>query len=229
MRLSYGPASYFRLGAVWPRLKLREPWPAKKPTRWVRGAVAPPITPDPPLEQDLTPAMGLITPHEDHLRDTLASLTQLQTWMGVLTEAAAKKRIFVGDIPPPVDGKGSYQPADLIGLRPFCVLYTDPQAGYTARKVAADLQWRFVDSGRLVVMFEQEVPHTLKYDAAELRRQFMNSMGLIAQELLNKAGQGEEFATRHLTVYGPYRGDEDDIEGQGDPIVAYFDLDWGNV
>ena len=45
MRLTYGPTSYHRLGAVWPRRKLREPWVGRVRIRVVEGAVAGPWVP----------------------------------------------------------------------------------------------------------------------------------------------------------------------------------------
>lgn len=229
VRLEYGPHSYFRLGTVWPRRKLREPWAGRRPRRIVRGALAPPVTPPPPVEQDLTPGVGLFTPHEDHLKDTLAGLSEMQTWLGAPDATAAGKRIFIGDLPPPPDGCGAYPREILQGMRPLAIVYTSPDGGYRAIQDAVSYSWHYRQGGDLFVLFEQEVPAALKLDHAELRRQFMNSLGLIAQELLQDSGMAGKFAVRRLTCYGPYRGEEDDVPSQGDPIVGYFALVWGNA
>lgn len=175
-----------------------------------------------------TPASGRITIHEETLRTTLASLPAFQTWTGTADSAAAQTHVYVGDVPPP-SGSETYDPADLVALRPFAIVYTEPQAGYRASKDAVGTSWHFRESGRLVVMLEQEIPAAIRHDAAEVRRQFMNAMGQILDELLGQAGVAGQLAVRSATVYGPYRVDDDDIQGQGEPIVAYFDLEWGTA
>ncbi len=187
------------------------------------------VSPTIPPLQELTPGVGAITPKEDLLQNTLAGLSKMQAWLGVSDSTSAKNKIFIGDLPPPPSGCEVYEPEDLVGLRPFAVLYTEPQAGFRAMRDAIGLSFHFAEGGRLVIMFEQEVDASLRHNLAEVRRRFMNSLGEIAYELLGVAGLADKLAITKLTVFGPYRGDDDDIQGQGDPIIGYFDIEWGNA
>ena len=84
MRLAYGPLSYYRLGAAWPRLKLREPWPARVRTRATGYGTTPPTAPH--VHADASLAVALLTTAQTAAKHTTqADLSVAETTTATLT------------------------------------------------------------------------------------------------------------------------------------------------
>jgi len=84
VRLAYGPLSYYRLGAAWPRLKLREPWPARVRYRAIGYGTTPPTAPQ--VHADASIAVALLTTAQTTVSDTTqADLSVAETTTTTLT------------------------------------------------------------------------------------------------------------------------------------------------
>jgi hypothetical protein len=172
----------------------------------------------------LEAAEGGITLAEENLRLTLADCARFRTWCGATNQAAALAKIFIDDLPVPPNDQDAYTADDIIGLRPFAILMTANQAGYSKARVATET---YPEAGKLAIALEENVPAHLAGDVAALERQFKNTIGVIIDELLELAYQAGYLAIDLVTFHGPLRSTKDDAVGEGDHHWAILELQYG--
>ena len=99
----------------------------------------------------LEPATGGITLCEEHLRRTLADCPRFRAWCGADNQAQALARIHFDDLPAPEDGAAALSEDQIIALRPFALIETGKQGGYSRGRVATET---YVEAGLLWIVLE---------------------------------------------------------------------------
>ena len=181
----------------------------------------------------LTAAAGCISLPEEILRASLADCYYFRRWQGAAwSQAEALARIYPDALPPPTaDG---FTLAELTALRPFVLLWTEPQAGFRLHHDSSGSDFFYNHSGKLSLLFEQAVPDAIKDDPAEVDRRFKNEVGLMICSrdgdkpgLCELSGQGGYLAIEELVAYGPFRSAQDDLATDGDTQQFLVEIKWG--
>jgi hypothetical protein len=172
----------------------------------------------------LEPATGGITLCEEHLRRTLADCPRFRAWCGADNQAQALARIHFDDLPAPEDGAAALSEDQIIALRPFALIETGKQGGYSRGRVATET---YVEAGLLWIVLEENVPADLAQHTAALARKFKNTLGQIIAELLALAYEPDYLAIDQLTLHGPVRCTPETIVGEGDHQFAALEVRHG--
>ena len=157
-----------------------------------------------------------ITQSEDVLVDTIAGLAAFQAFTGTANSAAAKARIYVGDIPRTAEDQDHWTDAEIAAIYPCCIICPPPdgneaQFRYTANSGFYD----FTVNLRFLLRFERFVPAST--DEQNVIRTIKNQVGDIAEDLAEAAGVGDKFAATDIMTNGvPYRSNFGRAEPQGD-------------
>lgn len=171
----------------------------------------------------LTAPAGSISLAVDNLRTTLADSAMFRTWTATANQAAALARIYYESLPPPGD-KNEHTLAELTAYRPYALVWTEPESGFTKRTdgfVAAD------ESGVMLMRFIQTVDPSIANDPAEISRRFINTLGTILDEMIALSWGGGYLAISEMKLeFGPYRGDPDEKSSQGDYVGADVQVTW---
>lgn len=173
------------------------------------------------------------------LRDTLAACTEFRTWTGAGDTPAALAKIYYLDVPIPASNADSHTSTQWDAYRPFAVVDFEPRAGVVMQHFAnSGSRWDYRPGGVLWLHLEQTFDSDNEANPDEEFVTFMNTLGKIIRRLdsddptvtglLDLAGAAGYLAIRQLTVYGPYRADEDERPAVGDFIAADFEITWGN-
>lgn len=180
--------------------------------------------------------VGCISKAEERLRNMLAACVPLQRWMNVDNAAAAKDKIYVAKMEPPVthdeEADGNYHVTELQARRPYCILWTSDQNLFKIDVIASPNC--VSPSGTLQVLFEENIPDECVDNYAEAYRRFLNTVGSIMHsestqepglvELLPQAGY---LAFRSLSIGPPVVTPEDAIPTQGLAHQVILTVDWG--
>lgn len=172
----------------------------------------------------LDAAEGGITLAEENLARTLAACARFQTWCGVANETAALARIHFDALPVPENQRSVLSRDQIEGLRPFALIGTNPQGGYSRGRVATET---YAEAGSLTIVLEENVPERLAHDDAAAARAFKNMLGVILGELLALAYEPTYLAIDQVTLQGPLRCHPDDVVGQGDHQFAGLAVSYG--
>lgn len=172
----------------------------------------------------LLEAEGGITLAEENLRRTLAACAAFRTWCGVDTAEEALARVYVDDLPADERGLAARSREQLTALRPFALIDTGKQSGYTRGRVGTGT---YVEAGTLAIVLEENVPEELAGDTANLARRFKNVLGNVIDELLALAYGAGYLAIDMLTLHGPVRCTTDDVAGEGDHQFAALEVRHG--
>lgn len=172
----------------------------------------------------LDAAEGGISLAEENLARTLADCARFQSWAGATNRAQALKRIYFDSLPPPEADKAAHSRDSIEKLRPFALISTNLQNGYSRGRVGTQT---YAEAGNLMIVFEEGVPDSLAADDAAAARKFKNTLGVIMDELLVLAYQATYLAIDQLTLQGPVRCHPDDVEGQGDHQFAGLAVSFG--
>src|SRR5690606_34952370 len=114
--------------------------------------------------------------------------------------AAAAERVYLFDLPPAQEEDPTYTRAELSAKRPYArVSYYEPMDG------AGGQPWRYDrvavgtyrEDGKLMLDIVADVPPTLADDAAAATVDFLNQVGAIMEELLDKGGGDSDFLNVH--------------------------------
>lgn len=181
----------------------------------------------------LETAAGGLTISEQLLANTLAGATQFQVDTGSENSAEALTHIYFDSLPPSEDGD-AFKPEELIEIRPFAIVAIDPYGdGYSWGKIGSNA-WD--DAGRLLLIFNYNVPDELSNDNEALMRWFKNRIGNIMRpdpdvfggyvgltDLAHTAG----FHASTRMRFGQYgRGDQELLQTQGDFVLGTVIVEW---
>jgi hypothetical protein len=177
----------------------------------------------------VTDPVGCISLAEQYLRQTLAASETFRSAVGAGNPAAALAHIYTDDLPPPAGGAATYSRSDLETLRPFAVVWTEEQDGLRRQADAVSDARNYGGSGRLAVLFEQDVPSQVVNDPPEASRRFKNTLGLIIDEMLAVAGTPDYLDIAAITLRGgPTRSHPDAQATEGDFLAALLSVEWRN-
>jgi hypothetical protein len=178
----------------------------------------------------LAAAEGGITLAEEHLRLTVADCARFRTWaLNAPDQAAALARIYIDGLPLPPEGQDAYTLEQMQALRPFAIVTTANQAGYSKGRIATAT---YAEVGKLAVAFEENVPANLARDIAAVERSFKNTLGTILDQMLGLAYTAPDADRQYLaidliTFHGPLRCTQDVAVAEGDHHFAYFEVQYG--
>jgi hypothetical protein len=183
-------------------------------------------------------ASGPISLPLEYGRILVANCAAFRSWGGASSVAKAMERIHLVDVPPP-EGGGSYSIDELEALRPYVTIdqFALPgsrQGGDGWMSVRRG-QGAFVDGGKLLLRFFDNVPPEDQHNAAEARLLFMNRLGGVLQEMKLKGGgdgvdaDGNPLLSVHgMSIWEPFRrAFEDEVPTMGDFYACGVAVTWG--
>ncbi len=172
-------------------------------------------------------AVGNLARARENAGLTLADTAAFRALVGATSQGQALKRIHHCGLPRPAD-RQSYTVEELEALRPFAILFTNPEAGYTKSADAITESFDYADSGRILIDLEVDVPAEIAPDDGEVMSRAENVIGQILDDLAGLCGKDGYLAAVTLAlVEGPYRSPLEEGEAQGDYWSALLSLDWG--
>jgi hypothetical protein len=185
-----------------------------------------------------TPPQGCISKAEERLRDMLAACQPFQEWVGVSDAGSAKAKIHLVELPQPIiddeEKDGNYTLAEIVGRRPFALIWTPSEQPFAIDIVASPNCPS--PSGVLRVRLEENVPSSLEANYAEAYRRFLNMVGRIIHseephnpglvELLGVCGS-DYLNFHHLEVVDHMRTTSDDVPTLGYAHKCELEIRWG--
>ena len=169
-----------------------------------------------------TGSMGLA---QQHLANMIADSAAFRAWVGAADQAEAFGSIYQDALPP-----GGTDLADLQALRPFALVWTDPQLGFNKQFAAGGAARWHTASGVIGVYFEAEIDAADASDPAEAGVKFKNVIDAIQSEMDAINGQAGYLGYDEIRkVEGPTRSDEDDRPTQGDFLFLVWQVVWKGV
>jgi hypothetical protein len=182
----------------------------------------------------LETAAGGISIAEHLLAQTIANCTQFQVDCGATGDATTTLTHIYFDSLPLSDDGDSFTREELIEKRPYCIVATNPENGYSWGRIAAE-SWD--DSGSLLLIFEYNTPDYLSGDNQALFRWFKNRLGNIMRPdpdvfsgyvgLSDLAHQGAYHASTRARMGLMGRADQLVFETEGDYMLGTMIVDWG--
>jgi hypothetical protein len=112
-----------------------------------------------------------------------------------------------------------------VALRPFAIITTTRQGGYSKGRIAAPRT--YAEAGSLQIVFEENVSAAAAASIEGLERTFKNTLGVILDQMLELAYGAGYLAIDLITFHGPLRCGKDDVPGEGDHHFAFFDVQHG--
>ncbi len=178
----------------------------------------------------LDDAVGRLSKAEEFARVTLADAAAFRTWCGASTQAEALARVHPQALPGP-NANREHTIEELQTARPFVILNHDPEPGGYSREMTAidGAGYNSIDSGRIMVEFQQDVPPKRKNDSQAVLRAATNSMGTMLDDVFALAGMGDYLDIRRIQVAGPWRNAFNKQATQGDFLLWTWVLVWGRL
>ena len=187
--------------------------------------------PSPFTREPIGDPLGPLSTALETLRVMLAALGNFQSLMGVTTPAEASARVYLASAPPaPSVPEGNatqeYTPAQWEDqLRPFCLVYTAPTAGY---RLTRESRYGFQDRGKLFIELEVAAPAGADTNPEQADRTVLNQVGQIILGLANNAGQPGNLDIAEIAVAaGPSRERFEELGGVGQYYWTLLELAWG--
>lgn len=182
-----------------------------------------------------TAATGVISEPLQQLRTSLSNVDEFQDWTSTTNATDALAHIHIAALPP-TEGD-IYTRDDIVSVRPFAIVYAEPDMGNTFVYSGVSGPCRSYNrGGYCCIEFEQDVADSLMYEPAELDRQIQNTMGRMLfrlstdasaiNGLLDLSGTAGYLAINKLTTRGPWRSAVSDVS---DAVSWSFELEWGNL
>jgi hypothetical protein len=176
---------------------------------------------------------GIIRGVQETLRNTLADCYQWQHWQGNnFSRSQALARIYVNALPPPPNGSPTHSLEQLNILRPFALVYTDPDGGFVVNREA--VAGGFCAQGKLVVCIEQQIPDSILNDVAAVDDAMLEDLELLissgnAEEpgLVELADLGGYLIPHRIAITGPVRTDFEDLADLGEAQRVWLEITWG--
>lgn len=178
----------------------------------------------------LDTAEGGIALAEEHARITLADCARFRSWaLQAPDREAALARIYPKGLPKPPNDQQDYSADQYQALRPFAIILTARQGGFSKGRVATGT---YPEAGKLAIVLEENIPADLADDPARVERRFENTVGVIIDELLALAYTAPDTDRQYLaidivTFSGPTRCSETERVAQGDHHFAMLELQYG--
>lgn len=170
-------------------------------------------------------AEGGITLAEDYLRAMLANCPRWQTMCRCPgNETPAADRTYRDMLPPPANDQAEHSRDELVGYRPFALVWTDENAGYRKARVGTDC---YAESGVLNIQIEVNVDEADANDPGKFAGLFKNDLGTLIDELCERAYQPGYIAFDEIHLRGPWRVQLEETPQQGDHLFASLSMSWG--
>jgi len=162
----------------------------------------------------MTEPAGRLMLAQNYLKATLAASATFQTWVEAEDATEALGSIHHDGLPDPTDPDKGYTAAELTALRPYALIWTQEQAGFSLARTAYET-WQ--ESGRLKLLLIQDVPAAIATDIAEADLRWKNTIGQIIDDLAALAGGAGYLAIARIDLDdGPFRLVPDKQPEQGD-------------
>ncbi len=154
----------------------------------------------------MTAPAGSISLAQEHLRTMLADCDAFRTWAGAADQAEALERIHHEGLPAPANHADVFTLAELQAYRPYAVVYTGEENGFSRTLDAAGGDFSFASSGQLKLRLYQDAPESCGDEpSSDANLQFKNAIGQILDDLCELAGQPGYLAFNQITLdNGPY-------------------------
>lgn len=176
----------------------------------------------------MTAPSGPISEAIELLRQTLGASATFRTWTSTATQEDAEAKIYKGALPKPVSGKYAHTLAELQTLRPYAIIFEQPEEGFQVRATALSGSRDFVASGSFGILLEWDIPSDISDDPAEIAIQFRNTYGGIIDDMAGLASVAGYLDINEMAVEdGPWRSHEDDLEMYGDVKIVMLRVSWG--
>ena len=169
--------------------------------------------------------VGPIATVEQNLAQLIADTKAWQEWTGLRNAAKAIDRIHFAELQPRPAGD-EYGKDELAAERPFCVINTAPEDGYTVERVADGISLLFKPSGNLIAMFEDQVIDADTHDAPESNRKFKNHLGSVLSDMQDLPVAPGRLRIMAMTVAEIAREAEDHENDLGDAWIATVLINW---
>lgn len=115
-----------------------------------------------------------------YCRDMLSACSEFQTWTDSVDATAALERIYYEGLPMPANLR-RHTKAELEHLRPFAIVYTADEDGFTRELLATDA---FSEHGTIILHLEQNAPSDLGDDpSSDANIQWSNTIGNVVDDL----------------------------------------------
>jgi len=175
----------------------------------------------------VTDPAGGMSLAQEYLRTALADCSTFQAWVGAADQAEALARIYHEALPAPANGN-EYTLAELQAYRPFALIWTSEQNGYSKRRLAVGT---WAESGRIMIRLEEDVDPQIANDPAEVARRFRNTIGQIIDELCALTDPGAGYLVFHTVTVeaGPIRTEEDEARTLGDAQAVELSVEYGSA
>lgn len=134
-----------------------------------------------------TPA-GCLSLAQEYLRQTLAACATFQTLCNLDNAAHAAERIYHEGLPEPGEGD-THTLQELQSLRPYAIVYTAEESGFTRTYEATGTRFEFDDHGRLMIRLERDSPDNANdQPTTPANLDWRNVIGEIIDDLCKLAG-----------------------------------------
>ncbi len=171
----------------------------------------------------MTSPAGCLSLAQEYLRATLAASSNWQAAVGAQDADGALGRIYHEGLPAPSDRK-AYTLQELMGLRPYAVVWTAEESGFTRSYESSD---SFDDSGQLRIRIERNSPDNLNDEpTSDANVQFRNLIGQIIDDLCDLRGGAGYLAFLTITLQEWHRSDPVDAETWGVTQGALILVEW---
>lgn len=149
------------------------------------------------------------------------------------SESQAAARIYFDELPSPSPGP-DHSKAELMALRPFCLLWADVASGFRMRFDATGSCCVPI-SGTFVMRLELPVPDALAANPTALAEDLNRKLGRLLRTcnadqpgLAELSGLPGYLPLRELSLRGYIRTDEKAAMELGDAVVAEIEIQWGS-
>jgi hypothetical protein len=172
-------------------------------------------------------ATGCISRAEEALRVLVADAAAFRTLVGAADRASALIRVYRDALPPPAAGR-EYTLAEMQAYRPFAIVFTAPENGYTANWVSGGTGNGYGDSGELGLFICRDTPLAYVDDFGEAMRGWKNILGDLIDDMKDLAGTSDYLLVRQFRLaFGPQFNPEDEHKTIGDIQYAQLSMQWG--
>ncbi len=177
-------------------------------------------------------ASGSLSLAQENLRQMLAAVPAVQTWLGATDPdtavATALLRIYHEGFPSPAAGQDAHTADDLKTIRPCAVVYTDEDRGFSQVMEAVGHTFEFQERGKLKLRLYQNCPDSLGDEpTSDANLLWKNTIGAIIDGLCALSGQPGYLAFHALHVdAGPYWGHPKEVPTQGVWQGVEISLEW---
>ncbi|MEK6799385.1 MAG: hypothetical protein AABZ12_10500 [Planctomycetota bacterium] len=172
-----------------------------------------------------TAAESAISLAEEALRLSLADSPAFRTWCGAANQAEALAKIHHEALPAPANAD-AYTKSEIQGLRPYAIVWTDPEDGHRRERIAQGVH---KDGGTLHLRLVQN--YAAGDAPGEASRKLENDAGKILDDLeTNSTTSGVTSAylvIERMAPAGPYRCGDDEEVVEGDFLWMDVRVEWG--